>query len=684
MVGDGIVTPGTGFLTRLARSKRAATLPMMAAAVIPLVGMLGGGLDLSRLYIVKTRLQHACDAGALAGRRTMGGGTWTQSSNLPQRTAVQFFDSNIEGNAFGATVGRPTFTETAGRVTGNATATVPMTLMRVFGYQQMTLTATCDAEMRLPNTDVMFVLDTTGSMGETLPGDTRSKINALKFAVKCFYEEVARLDTEADCTPGTPGPTGGTGTGTQIRFGFVPYATNVNVGGLLPASYFADQWTYQSRVANYTTAVDVDTVNSESYVYVTYGESIDQDDCGRWGRNEQFNNENTDNRFTPNPSGNPVDVGTNPIVRTRYSNNNGQGQDWSFSGASDTSGTYRTCRRRVTTQDVTRERRYGFTNWTYRAEPLDISAYKTGSATFATGNGGSVPSSGTYDMRELATLTGARDIPTTTFNWDGCIEERQTVRQASYTPIPSGALDLDIDLIPSGTAGSKWGPTMPGGVFLRGRTGGGGTRQYNPVTNTTNYINAYSGGYYCPTEARKLQTWTTASSFQGYVNGLTPNGNTYHDIGLIWGARFISPTGIFASENALTSSGGEIERHLIFMTDGETCTGRDNYQAYGISWWDRRQTSTGSEPTDGCDDAGSDGGTLSQQVNARFTGLCEAVRNKNITLWVIYFGSTDEDTVNRMTACATAGRFYYANNSAALVAAFRSIAAQISQLRLTS
>src|SRR3546814_5727577 len=57
------------------------------------------------------------------------------------------------------------------------------------------------------------------------------------------------------------------------------------------------------------------------------------------------------------------------------------------------------------------------------------------------------------------------------------------------------------------------------------------------------------------------------SDFDGYVDTLTPNGRTYHDIGLIWGARLISPTGLFASENATTARGGEIQRHVIFMTD---------------------------------------------------------------------------------------------------------------------
>ena len=77
------------------------------------------------------------------------------------------------------------------------------------------------------------------------------------------------------------------------------------------------------------------------------------------------------------------------------------------------------------------------------------------------------------------------------------------------------------------------------------------------------------------------------------------SGNTYHDIGLVWGARFASPTGIFASENKATSKGGEIERHIIFMTDGDASTNNTDYAAYGLPWFDRRQTSNGSVPTGG-------------------------------------------------------------------------------------
>ncbi|HTG38124.1 TadE/TadG family type IV pilus assembly protein, partial [Sphingomonas sp.] len=199
-----------GLLTRLARDTRGNVLAMVAAALIPLCGMIGGGLDLSRMYIVKTRLQHACDAGALAGRKSMGGGTWAQQGNLPRQMAERFFDANIRQDIYGAESITRSFSEAAGKVTGTASADLPMTLMRVLGKTSAELSVTCESEMRLPNTDVMFVLDVTGSMGErAVSTDAQTKIQGLRTAVLCFYEIVARLDTVATCDGGAP--SGGTG-----------------------------------------------------------------------------------------------------------------------------------------------------------------------------------------------------------------------------------------------------------------------------------------------------------------------------------------------------------------------------------------------------------------------------------------------------------------------------------------
>ena len=62
---------GSSAMGRLRRDVRGNTLAMMAIALIPISAMVGSGIDTARLYVVKVRLQQACDAGALAGRKAM-------------------------------------------------------------------------------------------------------------------------------------------------------------------------------------------------------------------------------------------------------------------------------------------------------------------------------------------------------------------------------------------------------------------------------------------------------------------------------------------------------------------------------------------------------------------------------------------------------------------------------------
>ncbi len=589
------------WLTSLARDTRGNTLAIVAASLIPLAGMVGGGVDISRMYIVKTRLQHACDAGALAGRKQMGGGTWAFNNNAAQGAANRFFDANIQANPYGATSVTKTFTESAGKVSGVASAVLPMTIMRVFGRTTETLSVSCDAEMRLPNTDVMFVLDTTGSMAsKAVSTDSDTKIEALKSAVKCFYETVARLDTTETCIGGAP--SGGTGSAVQVRFGFMPYAVNVNVGKLLPTTWFADSAPYQSRVQQGTAWSD-------------------------WA----------ESRYHSKSNGNCV-AQANTTTRQYRTSATQYGSQYG--------GAY-ACYEEV--QNLV-------PNWRYDSIVTDIRGLKNGSV-----------------WRNSFTMPLNNDGSNRTINWDGCIEERQTVRATTYDPIPANAYDLDIDRVPDSNATTQWKPALPQLIYARDVTTDWNQLDRAADTTTKNYYNNVP--YYCPTEAKKLQAWPTASGFETYVDSLTPDGNTYHDIGLIWGARFVSPTGIFRSENEFTPQGGEIERHLIFMTDGDTVTNNTDYSAYGFPWLDRRQTSETSVPSST---------DLNNQVNARFSALCTAVKNKNITLWVISFGSgSNATTEDRLEACATPGRYFVARSSTTLQQTFKSIADQISQLRLT-
>ncbi|MBB3032840.1 pilus assembly protein [Alteriqipengyuania lutimaris] len=576
------------FLTRLRRDTRGNTLAIAAAAMVPLIGIVGGAVDMSRIYIVKTRLQHACDAGALAGRKAMGSGQWSQANFAARDAAEKFFDANIAQDAYGAEDITRTFTESAGRVTGTATADLPMSLMRIFGIGESTPSVTCDAEMRLPNTDIMFVLDVTGSMNDPIPGESTRKIDALKTSVKCFYEIVARRDTTANCATGTP--TGGTSSDVQIRFGFVPYNTNVNVGRLLPASYFKNSHNYQTRIT------------TKEY--------------GPWGAW-------SDTGF--------ISCGQRNTWTEEYDY---VGYAW-WNGKCQYNKRERTAAK-----------------YTYDQFTVDVSGFKTGE-------------------RDSATVKIGNSF-TRTVDWPGCIEERQTVRSGNYWPIPAGAYDLQIDELPTDDA-RRWAPALPDLIYTRGSTSATRSQDFDrkQIKNTTAEYAQPSDN--CPTEAVKLQEWDAASGFESYVDGLSTRGNTYHDIGLLWGARLLSANGIFKSENELTPKGGEIDRHLIFMTDGDTVANNYDYTAYGVGWYDQR-TTTGND--------------YNHQVNARFDALCDEIKNltpRGITLWVVSFGDgTNGVTKNRLEGCATGDTYYFhAADSAQLQQTFKRIADDISQLRLT-
>ena len=627
-----------GFLSRLRYDVAGNTLFIVAAATIPLVGLIGAGVDVSRTYLVKSRLQQACDAGVLAGRKFM---TTNALSTSAAAQAQSYFTNNFPTGAFGTSA--INFTPTAnasGVVTGTAVATVPATVMTAFGNGSVPLTVVCKADLEVANTDVMFVLDTTGSMacdpdGTDCDADSNSKIVGLRSAVVSFY---AALTANASAT-------------TRNRFGFVPYSMGVNVGGSLPASSLVDSWSYQSRVANMTTAVP-------GYTYSDTEVLADQVKSGVATQAECVDYGTRDGDPIRKVSGAPP---TEVIIT--FSNDASAGIDWGYPGSSQTTGTERSCRRhrvRQTRTTTAGTGGYRFTNWTYRSDSYDVSTYKTGAdVSFATNAPtGTVPTSGSYDLMQLAAI-GSAGTTNTTLNWSThgkCIEERDTVTQATYATVPSGAYDLEIDTLPT-TNATKWRPAFVDLIYDR-------TNQ-SAETTTNDYSTQYGG---CPAAASKLAVMTQAQ-VQTYVDGLYPEGNTYHDLGMIWGARFISPTGIFAAENTTAPNGAQINRHIIFMTDGIMANNPYDYSTYGFERLDTRIAPYGSDST-----------TLISRHGERFSAMCNAARAKNITVWVVAFGTS---LTTQLSACADPGKAFQASDTATLTSQFQQIASRIADLRLT-
>ncbi|WP_066794921.1 TadE/TadG family type IV pilus assembly protein [Sphingomonas soli] len=597
-----------GFLTRLARDQRGNTLAMIAVALIPLLGIVGSAVDTARLYVVKVRLQQACDAGVLAGRKFM---VTSASSTLDSNAATQaqnFFRNNFKTGMFASSAVTFTPSKTAdNQVAGAASATVPMTLTSMMGFGDNTVSVVCEARFDVADLDVMFVLDTTGSMayaasdtnmsGQSVYSYTRSdgttgyytaeksnaRIKALRTSVLNFYDTLA---ASADST-------------TKIRYGFVPYTSTVNVGKIIPSSFLnTDTHTYSSRVPferNYG--------SSSSTTYT----NTSQNTCNGYASRSPSTGYDYNNRVT--------------YKTVSWTSSNGG-------------------RCVVTTQSM---------ELMYRFGPLsvDISQFVLG---------GWVNNPSTWDS--------------STSKWQGCIEERDTTADSSFsqTSLPA---DLDPDLMPTDTA-SRWRPMWPDIIYERNNNLG-----TVEVTASTASGSSYesiaskmSSGYVsCGKEAKRLGVMSR-NDVSNYLNDpdFRPMGGTYHDTGFIWGTRFLAPDGPFASDTAAWPGRKTPIRHLVFMTDGEMSPNLDIYGMYGYERYDRRVTGTNTS-------------TQTARHNARFLAECEAAKNRNITVWVIAFGS---GLTSELQQCASSsGNAFTASSDAQLNTAFQTIASRVAMLRVS-
>jgi hypothetical protein len=161
----------------------------------------------------------------------------------------------------------------------------------------------------------------------------------------------------------------------------------------------------------------------------------------------------------------------------------------------------------------------------------------------------------------------------------------------------------------------------------------------------------------------------TRAGVETYVNSLHPDGATFHDLGMAWGARLISPTGIFASENATAPNGKPISRHIVFMTDGVMNADQSKYSSHGLEYLDQRVAPQGTSQS-----------AMDARHNERFQALCDAAQAKNISIWTVAFGTDNPPT---LVSCANPGQSFNATDTVTLRAQFQTIAARISSLRLT-
>lgn len=625
-------------LRDLLRDRAGNTLAIAAAALVPMAALIGGAVDMSRAYMANTQMQSACDSAVLAGRRAMSeSGAYTDAEKVK---ADRMFNFNFDANSLDAA--GPNFVTTSnekGQVLGTATAKMPTLMMKLFDMDNVDLKVDCMAELQISNADVMFVLDTTGSMSGT-------RIAGLRTAVRDFHKTINTAVTDDQA---------------RVRYGFVPYSMTVNAkslvsSGAMPTEYFTDATLYQSRLAVFENPVYTSETEDLGTTYETYPSEIRRGKCRKFG----------DNTYPSNGS-NPATSGAAPgaVTSTEYDY-----VSWkktkkkTFNGKKKWVGW---CKRRAWTTRTTHETEYEFSSWLHTEASLDTSTAKLLSAVPYASNLSSssrVDVRGAYDPILLATMNGttASGIGISSSTWNGCIEERQTVADEEFIPISEDALDLNIDLVPFDDA-SRWKLHWADMEFSRSNYD---SQNY---TSNRNHITEY-----CPAEMelfRDVELSDDPTNIPGwldtYLNNLVAEGNTYHDIGMIWGARLASSRGVFADNVNFESDKFPVSRHIIFMTDGAMVPSASGYSAYGIENLDSRIAPQHLV------------NTITARHNARFTAACAQAKSLGSTVWIIAFGTS---MTAELSNCASDGRAYFSSNTEELRKTFKYIASQVADLRI--
>jgi Flp pilus assembly protein TadG len=223
---------GTGRLLRsFVRSATAATLPIMAAGLIPMIAAIGGAIDIGRIYIVRSQMQAGVDAAALAAANAFDNAS-ESDENGRYKQAVYYYSDNFPNGYMGLkpgaaagyssteTMQKPTFTVLNGisRTSVSASGKLPMTFMRMFGMGDYDVAVIATAEFQPHPLEVMVVLDNTGSMADTIDGT--SKMASLKAAMHSFLNVLYQ----------------GSSTQPDLAIGIINYTITTNVGDILKAA----------------------------------------------------------------------------------------------------------------------------------------------------------------------------------------------------------------------------------------------------------------------------------------------------------------------------------------------------------------------------------------------------------------------------------------------------------------
>jgi Flp pilus assembly protein TadG len=190
---------------RYLRDQRGQISLVFALTTIPLLSLIGAGVDFTRATRVKMSLQNATDSAALALARD----GLSQTQSQLNKTAEAYVKANYD-QTFPASVTKVTLDKSNIVAEVDSSASVPTTFLRLVGMTALPVKA--HAVTKGLSVEIAMVLDTSYSMTETAGNAT--KISALKEAGAALLDTLFRTQPLSQ----------------RFKISVVPFATSVNVG----------------------------------------------------------------------------------------------------------------------------------------------------------------------------------------------------------------------------------------------------------------------------------------------------------------------------------------------------------------------------------------------------------------------------------------------------------------------
>lgn len=176
-------------------------------------------------------------------------------------------------------------------------------------------------------------------------------------------------------------------------------------------------------------------------------------------------------------------------------------------------------------------------------------------------------------------------------------------------------------------------------------------------------VSAPYGYYSCPANAvMPLAGKSQNLSIRAVLDSFVPNGGTAGHLGMSWAWYMLSPSWaslLPAASKPGSYSVNETVKAVLLMSDGQ----------FNLSY---------------LSGASTDIALMTDQSYQQFQGICAGMKQNRITVFTVGFGDPDPRAQSEMAACASsAAHNYQAVTGADLKTAFKKIAVQLKQMRLT-